>query len=84
MASSAPHYLLAPAEQFLASMSKHTDYMTLLYGLKFKVTFQAEFPKLKTAFEAVTLSSKDILHHHGLRDFLRVMLDAGNFLNAVS
>jgi len=79
-----PHFTLAPAEQFLNYLAQHADYMTFLFGLKLKAIFQAEFPKLRAAFEAITLSCKDILHHHGLRDFLRLMLDTGNFLNAVS
>ena len=59
------------------------DYRRLFSGLVFKAEFRSKFQKLQTAFSAMSKACRDVLHHPGFRDFLKLILDTGNFLNAV-
>ena len=76
-------YDLGQAEQFLLLLTDLPDYRTLLTGLLFKVEFGPRYQKLKNAFSAMTKAARDILHHQGLKDFLFLLLDSGNYLNQV-
>ena len=75
---------LGQAEQFILMLADIPDYRTLLNALAFKTEFKAKFEKLRSAFQAMIHASKNVLHHPGLKDFLGVVLEAGNFLNSVS
>ena len=79
-----PRYDLAPAEQFLLALSDFPEYHLLLEGLHFKAELSAALPRLSMLLRATVTATRNIMHHVGLRDFLKVVLDAGNFLNTVS
>ena len=76
-------YDLGLGEQFLLQLSDLPDYRVLFTGLVFKAEFRSKFQKLQTAFSAMIKASRDILHHPGLRDFFKLAVDTGNFLNQV-
>ena len=76
--------LLAPGEQFLLALSDLPDYKVLLEGLLFKAESRRKFQSLKVAFTAIIKSSQEVLHNQGLRQFLKLVLTAGNFINTVS
>ncbi len=75
---------LGQGEQFLLMLSDMPDYRAMFDGLVFKGEFRSKFHKLQAAFGAMIKASRDVLHHPGLRDFLKLVLDTGNFLNNVS
>ena len=74
---------LAPAEQFLLALSDTPDYRLLLDGLLLRTQLAASLPRLSSLLRAMITASRDLMHHPGLRDFVKVLLDAGNFLNSV-
>ena len=79
-----PRYDLAPAEQFLLYVSDIPDYRTLLAAMLFRAEFNSKSGHLRPALQAMITACRDILHSPRLRDFVKVMTKAGNFLNAVS
>ena len=57
--------------------------MRLAFKLSIILFFRNKYEKLRSAFDAMTKACKNVLHHPGLRDFLGLVLKAGNFLNNV-
>ncbi len=53
-------------------------------NLRFLCFCRIKYDRLRSAFDAMTGACKNVLHHPGLRDFLGLVLKAGNFLNTVS
>ena len=77
-------YTLAPAEQFLVLLAREClGYRTLVEGLLLRAEYRALYTGIKASGEASVRAARDVLHHHGFRDFLRVLLRAGNHLNQV-
>ena len=54
-----------------------------VFKLSIVIFFRSKYEKLRSAFDAMTKACKNVLHHPGLRDFLGLVLKAGNFLNNV-
>lgn len=72
------------AEQFLLLLHKIPDYRLLLQGHLLKAEFSSCLCKLKNSLAAMVDSCKVILENPELKEFLQLILNAGNFLNHVS
>ncbi|KAL5011364.1 hypothetical protein ScPMuIL_009915 [Solemya velum] len=69
------------AEQFLLLLHGIPDYRLLLQGHLLKAEFSSCLCKLKNSLAAMVDSCKVILENPELKEFLQLILTAGNFLN---
>ena len=65
-------------------LSQCDSFPVLLHGLLYKTEFSTKFHLLQKKFKALIDGCHEVLNLNYLKDFLHVMLQAGNFLNTVS
>ncbi|XP_052828524.1 inverted formin-2 [Octopus bimaculoides] len=76
--------LLHPTEQFLVELSDVNDFHLILRGHFLQSEFLIKFVKLRTSIRSMVDACKTVLEDAGLRDFLHLILGAGNYLNQES
>ena len=75
---------LGQAEEFIYLLSRCESFPVLLQGLLYKTEFSTKFHVLQQSFKSLIDGCHEVLKQNYLKDFLHVMLQAGNFLNNVS
>ncbi|GAB1601651.1 inverted formin-2-like isoform X1 [Argonauta hians] len=73
--------LLHPTEQFLIELSDVKEFRLKLKGHFLQSEFLIKFVTLRTDIRSMIDASKLVLEDAGLRDFLHLILGAGNYLN---
>ena len=74
---------LGKAEDFIIRIAQLPSFPLLLEGLAFKVMFTKSSHNILSSFKLLIDVSHDILGSSGLKAFLHIILQAGNFLNSV-
>lgn len=75
---------LGNAEKFFALLIALPSYKMRIEGLLLKSEFQSRFDVIQPEIEVIIAVCKDLLSDHTLKEFLRVVLQVGNFMNNVS
>ncbi|KAI7800302.1 disheveled-associated activator of morphogenesis 1b isoform X2 [Triplophysa rosa] len=72
---------MAKADRFLYEMSRINHYQQRLQSLYFKKKFAERISEIKPKVEALSKSSKEVLHSRNLKQLLEVVLAFGNYMN---
>ena len=75
---------LGNAEKFYLQLGELTGYKIRVEGMLLKDDFRAAMDSLRPNIEVIITASTDLMENPSLKKFLRYVLHAGNFINAVS